>query len=291
MLELLNRADTRPTAALAQCRRALARRWKRFGVAHALLPSALRDDLVALFAWHELVRTFDDGERGFTELDRALEETYSQPPTSSIAAALRQTVHRFDLSALSFRRALEERSRARETGTFESRDALLRHARRIAHPEALAYLRVLGHTGEREETLAKALAEGMQLAAWTVHVERDVARGRLHFAVDDLSANGIDLFSLRSGTSGERWNPLVRAQVAWARQLLAKGWPLCHELGPWRGRQLAWFLRWHAATLAALEARGYDTSRGELPAGWLRVLACTVTALAWRGSPARAWFG
>ena len=69
------------------------------------------------------------------------------------------------------------------------------------------------------------------------------------------------------------------------RSLLEKGWPLCSELGPWRGRQLAFLLRWHAASLTALEARHYDALSGPPPAGLLRIVACGAVSLATPSAP------
>ena len=78
---------------------------------------------------------------------------------------------------------------------------------------------------------------------------------------------------------------VVRDQVVWARELLSKGWPLCAELGWMRGRALAFVLRWHAASLSALEARDYDIARDAPPAGLLRLVACAVAAAVKTGSP------
>ena len=240
-----------------------------------------------MLAWHELARAIDREGRPFDALGRVLDETYGGKPTCAMSVALWQTVNRYQFSALSFRRAVDERSRFRETGTFETRDALLRHVRRLVHAETKMMLRVLGRDSERDEKLAFALAEGLQLAAWIVSSKRELARGHLYLAVDDLAEHGVDLLSLQSGESNERLRAVVERQVNWSRELLSKGWPLCRELGPWRGRELAWFLRWHAASLSAVEARGYDVARGTPPAGWLRVLACTAAVAPSCDSPWR----
>ena len=286
MLELLS--PTRPSLAEANamCLRALRGRWKRFGLAYRLLPAESRTDLVAILAWHALVRNAallasgeDNLKHRLADLRETVADAARPEPLSAIAAALKPAITRHRLSALLFHEPLDELGQAELVRTFETRDALLRHARRLCQGEARLLLRVIGRDSEREDLLATNLALGLQLTRWTLRLYADVGLGQLHVAIEDLTRHGVEVASLRDRVWSERAAALVAGQVAWARELLARGWPLCEELGRWHGRQLAFVLRWHAASLSALEVRNYEPSTRPLPAGLVRVVACGTASL------------
>lgn len=284
--DLLSPSRVSRSEALALCQHYLRSRWKRYRLARRCLPRELRADLPALLAWHELVRdrmlSSPSAAARTTELDRlsqAIERLFAGEPDSPIGIALEPAVRLHELPALAFRGPLEEWRRAEHVHTFETRGALLAHARALAAPEGRLLLAVFDLQSERNEIRAEALALGLQLVAWLMHLSRDLEQGRLHLAIEDLSSHGLSILDLRSGVTTERSRALVRDQIAWARSFIAKGWPLVHELGKVRGRALAFVLRWHAASLSALEARRYDVFRGSPPAGWLRLLACTAASL------------
>jgi phytoene/squalene synthetase len=120
------------------------------------------------------------------------------------------------------------------------------------------------------------------LAHWITNLERDVRRGRWFVAVEDLLRNRIALDE--SPSDEQRWRSLSAEYVSWARRELSKGWGLCATLGPVQGRGLAFLLRWFAASLSSLEARGYAPLRRP-SAGWLRFGACLVTSAATSAVP------
>lgn len=292
MHELISPARLDAREALQRCRRYLGTRWKRWGIARAFLPRDRRDDLIALCAWHELVRELREDETRearLESLDRlveVLDRVFAGAARSAVGIALSSTVGRHRLPALLLRGPLEEHRRTEEVRTFETRDVLAVHAKKIAQPEGRLLLTVGGLSGEREQVLADALAIGLVLTRWLAELAGDLRRGLLHLAVEDLVRHGVDLRDLREGRLDPRIQALIGDQVAWARSFLAKGWPLCRELGRWRGRELAFLLRWNAATLSALEARRYDALRGRPPAGWPRLVACASVSLATPEPPA-----
>ena len=290
--ELLDPTHPSAAEALEACRRYLRARWRGFPVAHASLPRKERDDLVPLFAWHSFVRQTvreapdDDARRDALQvLRRVAREIDAASPTCALSVAARNAAAHHGLSPLLFAEPLAELARGEHVHAFETRGELLRHARRIALPEVRLYARVLGLTSDRSELLAEALGLGLQLVDWLVHFDEDLEHGRLHLAVEDLAAHGVDILSMRERTASAGMVATVAAQIAWARELLAKGWPLCAELGPWRGRQLAFVLRWHAASLSALEAKGCDAG-GAVPRGGApRMIACAASCAVSSGRP------
>jgi len=259
-------------------------------LALAALPRESRDGWLALLAWHALGRelaALPDGferRRGLealaSELDAALEER----PTSPLGTALSFALRRHALPEELLRRPLHERRRD-DLGAFETREALLAHARALAVPEGRLYLRLAGAESPRNEALADALALALQLTAWLAELGPAFAHGRLRLPAEELARGRVALAEL----TGERASPqlvqVVARQIEWARGFYAKGWELCGALGPLRGRQLAFVLRWHAAELAALESAGTRLLRGPARAGWVRALACTSASLVTRAAP------
>ena len=284
--ESLSRAE-----ALQRCRLYLATRIRRFGLAQLFLPREGRDDLLALLAWHSLGREIAaraDGferRRGLDELTGELEAALQERARSPAGIALSFAVRRHQLPEELLRRPLLEWKRDESLATFATREALLAHARALAVSEGRLVLRVAGEETPRNEALADALAVALQLTTWLADLAGELERGRLRIPVEDLTRGGVELAAVLAGRERTTLTRTVAAQVAWTRTFYAKGWDLCRELGPWRGRELAFVLRWHAASLSALEQARFDALRGPPPSGWLRLVACAFASLCSRAAP------
>lgn len=287
--ELLLPQSLSRAEATAWCRRYLAPS-RGAEAALALLPRQERDEWIALLAWHALERSVARQADGFerrrslealtSELDAALEEH----PRSPLGTALSFAIRRHDLPEEWFRRPLHQLRRDESLGAFETREALLAHARALAVPEGRLYLRLARAESPRNEALCDALALALQLTDWTTDLWGAFALGRLRIPVDELARGGVALDELSGKQAGPALRRVVLQQIAWTRGFYAKGWDLCLALGPVRGRELAFVLRWNAAALAGLESAGPSLLLGA-PAGWVRILACASTSLLTRAAP------
>ena len=286
--------------AVERCGRYLSTRIRRFRLGRRFLPRDGRDEWIALLAWQRLGREIAAGPRGFerqrglNELESELDAALSERPRSPAGLALSFVVRRHELPEELLRRPLLEWKRDETLATFETREALLAHARALAVPEGRSLLRLAGAASPRNEALVDSLAVALQLTGWTADLAHELERGRLRVPVDELLRGGVALDALRGedALGGDQRVALARviaAQVSWARTFYARGWELCRALGPWRGRELAFLLRWNAATLAALEHARFDALRGPPPSGWLRLFACGVASLSTRAAPRLAW--
>lgn len=291
MHELLLPQSLSRAEAVERCRAYLATRIRRFRPGQAFLPRSNRDDWIALLAWHRLGREIAAGpggferRRGLDELASELDAARGERARSPAGLALSFAMRRHELSEEFFHRPLLEWKRDESLATFETREALLAHARALAVPEGRLLLQLEGVATPRHEALADALAVALQLTAWLGDLEGEFARGRLRLPVDELLREKVELGTLFEPSQGEKLARVVASQVAWTRAFYARGWELCRSLGPWRGRRLAFVLRWHAATLAGLEARRFVPRLGPPPAGWLRLAACGVASLATTSVP------
>jgi len=292
---LLHAQELSRAEALTACEAYLVQRFGPWRGLRRAVPATAREGFGALFAWHELGRelaSLPEGferRRGLEELAHELDLALREDPRSAIGRALSFAVRRHQLSEEFLRRPLLERRRAEHLATFETREALLGHARALCVPEARLYLAVLGETRARNEALADSCALALQLTHWLAQLGPDLARGELHLPMDELLRSGVALAELGPDAARARPSPslarALAAEVARTRELYLRGWDLCPALGPLRGRALAFLLRWNAATLAALEARNLDAMRGPPPAGWLRLAACFAASLASTAPP------
>lgn len=289
--ELLLPQSLARAEALEHCRRYLSRRMRGFGLAQLGLPREGRDEWIALLAWQRLGREIAaqahgfERRRGLDEFESELEAALSERARSPAGLALSFAVRRHQLPGELLRRPLLEWKRDETLATFETRAALLAHARALAAPEGRLLLLLAGAANPRNEALSDALASALQLTVWLADLGGELERGRLRIPVDELTRNGVALDALRVGGERAALARAVAAQVTWTRSLYAKGWELCRALGPWRGRELAFVLRWHAATLSAIEHARFDALRGPPPSGWLRLMACATASLATSAAP------
>lgn len=291
MHELLLPQSLSRLEALEQCRRYLATRIRRFRLARLFLPREVRDDFIALLAWQSLGQELAARTDGFerrrsldelaSELDAALDERALSP----VGLALSFTIRRHELPEELLRRPLLEWKRDESLVTFATREALLAHARALAVPEGRLLLRLSGSQSPRNEALADALAIALQLTSWLADFAGELERGRLRIPIEDLTRGGLELGAVLAGRERTALARTLAEQVGWTRSFYAKGWELCRELGAWRGRELAFVLRWHAATLSALEHARFEALRGPPPSGWLRLFACACASLASRAAP------
>jgi phytoene synthase len=271
--------------AIELCRAYLATRVRHFGLARAFLPREQRDDWIALLAWQRLGREIASQARGFErrrgldELESELEAALGERARSPAGLALSFAVRRHALPEELLRRPLLEWKRDESLATFETREALLAHARALAVPEGRLLLRLAGLTSARHEVLADALAVALQLTEWLTDFARELEHGRLRLPVDELARAGVPLDALLAPGTNPALARVVAAHVAWTRGFYARGWELVGALGPLRARELAFLLRYHAAALGALEQAEHDARRGPPPAGWLRVVACAAASV------------
>lgn len=289
--ELLHPQSLSRAEALERSRRFIETCLPRFRLAYRWLPLEDRGDWLALLAWVCLVNEVATMPRGFerrralAELTSELDAALGERARSPVGFALSFAIRRLDLPGEFLRRPLLELGRDESLATFGTREALLAHARAIAVPEGRLFLRLAGLTSLRDEVLCDALAIALQLTSWLNDLVGEFERGRLRLPMDELLRARVELDGLFEAREREALSRVVASQVAWTRTFYAKGWEICRSLGPWRGRKLAFFLRWNAASLAAIEAARFDTRGVRTRAGWLRLVACLSSSLASPSAP------
>ncbi len=274
-----------------RCRRFLESAWRGFRLTRLLWPRELTERLVPVLAWQRVVRSTERTgvpPRAAEALQELVAELERNEPRSALAVALAPVLRELDASTMGLRGTIAELEKTKQSSVFASRAELVRHARRLDGPATRWLTRVVGLEGERAELQADALALGVRLASWLAELPTDLRAGRLRIAAEDLLEERLDALSFPDALDDPedlRVQALFQRHIRWARTELAKGWPVCEELGAWRGRQLAFALRWNAATLSAVEAAGLSVPASGVRSGWLRVLACGAASAFGTGVP------
>lgn len=280
MQELLAPARVTRDEAFARCDRHLRSRWRSWRLVRLGVAAERRGELGALVAWHALAREASPPRRDTLsrELEDVLDEGRDGPETP-LGVALAAAVRRFSLPPNLLRGTLVALADDERRRTFTTRRDLLAHARRLATAEGRLYLGVLERHAEREAVLSDSLCLGLQLARWTVALRTELERGRLRAPAEELARFDVSAAELLEAPDVPAVRRLVASESAWAREHLARGWPLCDALGRRTGRALAFVLRWNAASLSALEARGFALAGRAPRGGLLRGVACSAAAL------------
>jgi squalene synthase HpnC len=289
--------DRAERAAHAACARLARSHYENFPVRGLLLKPAERRDLAAVYAF---CRTTDDlgdeaeGDRRLllAEWRRQLEEALvgRLPAGQPVLIALARAARERGLEPELFLRIVEANRRDQEVSAYADREALLDYCGHSATPVGRMVLGVAGARGADLGALSDATCIGLQLANFWQDIAGDRERGRCYLPLEDCARHAVDPeVELARPTASAALRSLVAEEVAWAREHLARGWPLADRL-PVRWRPLIRaFTRGGWAICDAIAAQRHDTlsRRPSLSARGRRRLLLAEYARAWRtGVPA-----
>lgn len=284
--------DRAERAAHAACARLARSHYENFPVRGPLLRSAERRDLAAIYAFCRTTDDLGDEAEGdrlalLAEWSRQLEDALAgrPDPGQPVLVALARTIRERRLAADPFRRIVEANRRDQLVGSYPDREALLEYCRHSATPVGRMVLGVAGAHGTDLAALSDATCIGLQLANFWQDLAGDRRRGRCYLPLADCARHGVDPdVELARPAASAALRSLVADEVAWAREQLARGWPLAERL-PVRWRPLVRaFTRGGWAICDAIAAGGHDTlsRRPALSPGARRRLLVSEYARAWR---------
>jgi hydroxysqualene synthase len=227
----------RLAGAYAECRRIALGHYENFPVGSILLPSDIRPDFFALYAFmrtaddfadlptrspaqrleelvkwrHELHRTFDTDV-----LDNELGPSF---------LALRYTTRKHGLSQRPFERLLNAfEFDANGEVRFQTFNDLLSYCDRSANPVGELVLALFGYNDDERVSLSNNICSALQLLNFCQDVREDVEHDRCYFAAEDLEQLGInDAYQLRQPENAKK---AVLMQMVHIRRLLRSGAPL-----------------------------------------------------------------
>lgn len=273
-------ANSKLTAAYAECHRLARKHYENFPVASRLVPRDKRDGLAAIYAFARCADDFADefrpGESGtgaeprlklLAGWRRELEACYAGTAQHAVFVALADSVQKFDLSQEHFQNLLL----AFESDVVEKRhemfSSLLNYCSRSANPVGRLVLELFTPKDRREAALfelSDSICTALQLTNFWQDVRVDLERDRVYLPGEDLRRFNLTLeavkwFLVRGGEElDERWSNFLAFEVARTRELFWRGSRLPELVAPELRLQLRLTWLGGMAILSKIEAVHYD---------------------------------
>ena len=278
--------------AFAHCEALARAHYENFPVG-LFVPRERQRYVHALYAFMRAADDFADepqyeGRRRekLAEWQARLEAACEGQADDPIFLALGETVRRLEIPRELLLDLLSAFRQDVEKSRYEGWDELLDYCRRSANPVGRLVLIVFGQRDPALAPLSDAICTGLQLANHWQDLAVDLGKDRIYVPGELLRRHGLTEADLRAGRADERFQGLMKELVARARELFARGRPLCDRVG----RELRFELRltWLGGSriLDGIEAAGYDVFRRRPRHGLVDKLALAWSA--WRWKPVAA---
>ena len=251
------------------CERLARSHYENFPVGSVLVPKALRKHFYSIYAFARTADDFaDEGYAdGHTEKERLelleewralLKESDRGLASHPIFVALAQTRKEFDLPITLFEdllSAFTQDVRVRRYSTF---DELMDYCRRSANPIGRLILLLFGHRDAQLHEWSDSICAGLQLANHWQDVSVDLSKDRVYIPAEDLARFSVTCDCLRQSRASESFKQLMRYEVERARELFARGKPLCVSVSGRLGLELRAVWMGGVRILERIEANDYD---------------------------------
>jgi phytoene synthase len=260
-------ADKRIRAAYAECRRLARRHDENFPVASRLVPRDKRDALAAIYAFARYADDLADepGVEGRLEKIAAwramLGECFSGNVHHPVFLALYDTVQRFHLSFEDFENLLRAFESDVSVNRHRDFSSLLAYCACSANPVGRLVLELFGHRDRELFALSDCICTALQLTNFWQDVAVDLARDRIYLPLEDLERFHYTLDELRAGHVDDRWDELLRLEIARTRRLFEQGKALPEKVAPELRLQLRLTWLGGMTVLRKIESVGYDVFR------------------------------
>jgi hydroxysqualene synthase len=247
--------------------------YENFPVASWLCPPALRPPIAAIY-W--FARTADDlADEGDTTADTRLMDldafgseldrcASGQPATRwpDVFGPLQAAIRRFRLPVPLLHDLLsafrQDVVKTRDAAGYADRAELLDYCRRSANPIGRLLLHLHDIEDGRSLRRSDAICSSLQLVNFWQDLSRDLPRGRRYLTDADCAQHGVDPLHPELANTSSR-AALLRAECAWARELMLEGAPLVHVLPGRAGWELRLVVQGGLRILDKIEAQGFDT--------------------------------
>ncbi len=251
------------------CLRLARSHYENFPVGSVLAPPRLRKHFYSIYAFARIADDFADEayDEDHSEQERLglLEEwremlraAFAGRATHPVFIALAETVKQFELPISLFEDLLTAFAQDVIVRRYHSFDQLLDYCRRSANPIGRLVLLLFGHRDHQLHTWADDICTALQLANHWQDVRVDLEKDRIYLPAEDLARFEIAEDDLQSLGAGESFQRLMKFEIDRARELFARGKPLCTSVGGRLGLELraVWF--GGALILDRIEQNGYD---------------------------------
>ncbi len=236
---------------------------ENFPVVTRLVPRAVRDHLLAVYAFSRLTDDLGDEHPGDRSaaldwLEADLRAALEGRPSHPVNARLGRTIAATDLTPAPFFDLIAANRRDQTVLRQATWDELLDYCRLSANPIGTAVLAIAGALTPERQALSDRVCSGLQVVEHLQDVAEDATSGRVYLPADDLERFGVGEADLTAPAASPALRATVAFELARARDLLAAGAPLVRSLRGWPRVAVAGYVAGGLAAADAIEAAGYD---------------------------------
>ena len=247
------------------CARLARRRAANFYYAFLILPRDQRRAMYALYAFMRVADDLTDSdqpvEKKWVALQawrRAYERALDGDFSHVVHPALIDVVRRFQVPPDYLRSLLDGVQEDLIRSRYETFAELYSYCYRVASVVGLACIHVWGYDHPRAEQYAEWCGIAFQLTNILRDVREDACCGRVYLPQQDLRRFACSEDQLMHGPWDERYQELMRFEVARARSYYDRAAPLADHLQPSGRAVLKVMTRIYGGLLDAIERRGFD---------------------------------
>jgi squalene synthase HpnC len=258
-----------PDRSYEYCQRLARSHYENFPVGSALIPKKLRKHFYSIYAFARIADDFADEGYGeqYTERERLdlleqwramLMESAAGRATHPIFVALADTQVRFDLPIELFDDLLSAFRQDVVQRRYKTFEQLLDYCRRSANPIGRLILLLFGYRDEERHNWSDNICTALQLANHWQDVAVDLDKDRVYLPDEDLSRFDLTTDDLKRRCVSDNFRELMRFEGERARQMFARGKPLCTSVGGRLGLELRAVWLGGMRILELIEQNDYD---------------------------------
>jgi 15-cis-phytoene synthase len=283
------------------CRQLTAKYAKTFYLGTMLMSPAKRSAIWAIYAWCRRTDELVDGplaaittSETLEDWGKQLESIFAGIPQHDFDVALVDALERFPIDIQPFRDMISGQGMDLDRSRYETFDQLYLYCYRVAGTVGLMSTSVMGLDTQRYTTpwnshqqpyIPSQEAIALGIACQLTNILRDVGedsrRGRIYLPLEDLQRFNYTEEELLAGVVNERWQALMRFQIARAREYYVQAEKGISYLSP-DARLPVWAALIHySRILGKIESNGYDSfsqrayvpqwqKLSSLPLAWVR---------------------
>jgi squalene synthase HpnC len=236
---------------------------ENFPVALRMLPSAVRDDLIAIYGFARLVDDIGDemaGDRlaALDWLEQDLQACADGAAVHPILRRLTATIRAHRLPLEPFRDLIEANRRDQVQTRYANYADLLDYCRYSANPVGRVVLAVFGVEDHQTQRLSDDVCTALQVIEHVQDVAEDLRADRVYLPQQDLQHFGCTESDLASRSASPALRHLVAFECTRAADLLASGSELTARLRGWPKLAIAGFVAGGHAALGSIRRARYD---------------------------------
>lgn len=233
------------------CERMASTHYENFPVASKFLPSHLRPNVAAIYAFARTADDFADEPRfegrrtaALDAWEQLLEACYHREVNHPVFVALRDTVRRHNIPIGPLKALLTAFRMDLTKHRYATFGELLHYCAHSANPVGQLVLYVHDHREPDLHRFSDEICSALQIANFLQDLSVDIPRGRIYVPEEDLVHFGVGHEDLIARRTTEEIRELLRFEVARVRAMFHKGYPLVRRVSPglsmeleatWRG--------------------------------------------------------